>query len=117
MTTTIELNGMRFYAYHGVLLQEQRVGNWYSVDLSLRIDVRKAIETDHLDDTINYAEVYNEVQQAMEQPSQLLEHVAGRIYHRLKAVFPTIEKLRIKITKEQPPFKGELVGASVILED
>lgn len=42
MTSKISLNAMRFYAYHGVLPQEKKVGNWFSVDLELSVDLSRA---------------------------------------------------------------------------
>ena len=58
MTSKISLNAMRFYAYHGVLPQEKKVGNWFSVDLELSVDLSRAALSDQLQDTLNYAEVY-----------------------------------------------------------
>lgn len=74
---------MRFYAYHGVLPQEQAVGNWFVVDLALKVDVTPATRSDQLSDTLNYAEIYALVEKEMRQPSALLEHAAGRIIRRL----------------------------------
>ena len=53
----------------------------------------------------------------MEVPSQLLEHVAGRISAALKTHFPELSGLRLKISKKSPPLGGEVESASVILED
>ena len=40
------LNDMRFYAYHGVLPQERRVGGWYTVTLRVGFNVEKAMSSD-----------------------------------------------------------------------
>ena len=55
MTTKIELEKMRFYAYHGVMPQETKVGNDFVVDLILTAPLEQAVKSDELDDTINYA--------------------------------------------------------------
>lgn len=117
MTVQIELNTMKFYAYHGVAPQETRVGNTFLVDLVLTAPLEKAAASDCLDDTINYADVYAVVKQEMEIPSKLLEHVAGRILHALKTHFPSLQAVNVKVTKLNPPFGGDVQSAAVRLEE
>ena len=73
MTTKIELEKMRFYAYHGVMPQETKVGNDFVVDLILTAPLEQAVKSDELDDTINYAAVYAVVKEQMDIPSKLIE--------------------------------------------
>ena len=115
MKSSIRLNKMKFYAFHGVMEQEQKVGNTYIIDLKLYTDLSNASETDNLQDTINYAEIYNIVKTEMEIPSKLLEHVAGRILRKIKTVFPLIEKVEICLAKERPPMGGEVESAAVVM--
>ena len=115
MKSLIRLNKMKFYAFHGVMEQEQKVGNTYMIDLKLYADLSKASETDNLDDTINYAEIYNIVKAEMEIPSKLLEHVVGRILRKIKIAFPLIEKVEICLAKERPPMRGEVESAAVVM--
>lgn len=83
MSSKIYLRNVRFHAFHGVLPQEGIVGNDYLVNLVLDYDFSSAMKTDDLQGTLNYAEVYQKVREEMAVPSKLLEHVAGRIAHRL----------------------------------
>ena len=108
---------MQFYAYHGVMEQEQVVGNNFCVSLKLEADIINSTETDCLDDTISYADVSKLVQNEMIIPSKLLEHVAGRIYRILKSSFPKITKLEVKVYKQNPPGCGETERAGVVLSD
>ncbi|MBQ4162384.1 MAG: dihydroneopterin aldolase [Parabacteroides sp.] len=117
MKTWIELEAMRFYAYHGVMPQERKVGNYYLVNLRLSAPLEKAVVSDDLKDTINYATVYEVVKEEMEIPSQLLEHVAGRILSVLKERFPQLEEVHLKVSKLNPPFGGDIYSASVILNE
>ena len=117
MKVQIELDSMKFYAFHGVAPQERKVGNTFVVALTLTAGVEAAIVSDDLDDTVNYAQVYAVVKQEMERPSLLLESVAGRIVRALHKEFPKINKVRIKIAKLNPPFGGDIRSASVILEE
>ncbi len=112
---TIELEEMKFYAYHGVLEQEQRVGNTFVVDLKLITNIRYDFAEDLLEETINYAEVYSLVEAIMRVPSQLLETVAYRIAKLLLKTFDKINSLEIKIKKLNPPFHCELKSVTVSL--
>ena len=90
MKSEIILKGMHFFAYHGLLPQEAVVGNEYVVTLTLSVDISKAMQTDNVHDTVNYAEVYQVVKVEMQQRSNLLEYVAGRIAHRILHDFPSL---------------------------
>ena len=48
-------------------------------------------------------------------PSKLLEHVAGRIMSSLKDNFPQLQEVRLKLSKLNPPFSGEVHSASSYL--
>ncbi|MDL2243454.1 dihydroneopterin aldolase [Bacteroidales bacterium OttesenSCG-928-J19] len=109
----IELKGMCFFAYHGVLEQERLVGNHYTVDLKLYLDLSQAMLSDDLTDTINYAEVHASVQEEMNTPSRLIEHVAGRIIRRLHQDFPCITRIDLRLAKKNPPMGADLEEAAV----
>lgn len=113
MSSKIYLRNVRFHAFHGVLPQEGIVGNDYLVNLVLDYDFSSAMKTDDLQGTLNYAEVYQKVREEMAVPSKLLEHVVGRIAHRLFSDFPEIQKLQLSITKVNPPMGGDSDGAGV----
>lgn len=113
MSSKIYLRNVRFHAFHGVLPQERIVGNDYLVNLVLDYDFSSAMKTDDLQGTLNYAEVYQKVREEMAVPSKILEHVAGRIAHRLFSDFPEIQKLQLSITKVNPPMGADSDGAGV----
>jgi len=115
MESAILLNNMHFFAYHGVLPQESLVGNEFVVNLTLQVDISRAMQSDEVEDTVNYAEVYEAVKQEMQQPSKLLEHVAGRISHRLLHDFPLIQQVDIVVEKLNPPLGADIHSAAVKL--
>ena len=112
----ISLDDMRFYAYHGVMEQERRVGSEYSVSLIVEADLTDAARTDDVADTINYAELYELVKREMAMPSKLLEHVAARIGQRAIEAYERITAVTVKVTKLNPPMGGDSKGASVELK-
>lgn len=112
-STKIFLRQLRFHAFHGVLDQERRVGNDYVINVVAECDFAHAMQTDELEDTVNYAEIYRVVKEEMAVPSKLLEHVAGRIGERLFNEFPSLQSLDISIMKVNPPFGADCEGAGV----
>ncbi len=112
----IEIEGMKFYAYHGHFAAEQIVGNNFEVYARIEANCSKAGESDNLDDALNYQAVYETIQKEMQIKSALLENVATRILGALYAEFPSIEKAKIKISKMNPPMGGEMERVSVTLE-
>jgi dihydroneopterin aldolase len=115
MKSEIILKDMYFFAYHGLLPQEAVVGNDFIVNLTLSVDITRAIETDDVNDTVNYADVYQMVKAEMQQRSNLLEHVAGRIAHRLLHDFPSVTSVDIQVEKLNPPMKADIHSAAIHL--
>ncbi len=110
------LKGLRFHAFHGVLPQERLTGNDYEVDLTISYDFKPVVKSDDLNDTLNYAEVYEVVKEVMAQPCQLVEHVAGRIGKSIIERWPTIFKVHVTVLKLNPPMGADCKGAGVHLE-
>ena len=113
METYIEVKEARFYAFHGVMPQERRVGGWFTVTLRVGYDWSRAAESDEVSDTLNYADLYQLVSREMAVPSQLLEHVAGRIASSIQARYPDVKSIDLWVTKENPPMGAECKGAGV----
>jgi dihydroneopterin aldolase len=111
----IEIEGMRFYAYHGHFPAEQLVGNNFEVNLQIKTNCSKAAQSDKLSDALNYQKVYELVKAEMSIASKLLEHLAQRIIDCLYQSFPEIEWLSVKISKLNPPMGGEIEKVSVRL--
>lgn len=111
--SSICLKNVRLYAYHGVLEQERRVGGEYSVSLRVHYNIYKAMDTDDVADTLNYAQLLEIVKREMAVPSNLLEHVAGRIGKSIFQKFPQSEAIDLTVTKLNPPMGANCEGAGV----
>ena len=107
---TISIKGLRLLGRHGVAEQERRVGNEFQIDISIDVPLSdRAMETDALADTINYARVVELVREEMSHPHALIEAVAGRIRRRLDAEFPgLIASGEIPVAKLAPPIPAQL---------
>lgn len=117
MKSFILLENLVFYANHGVFPQENIVGNVFTVDLKIGLKLEKSCESDDLDDTVSYADIYGDVKSEMMVPSKLLEHAAFRIIRRLKNKYPLIDTVEIKLSKRNPPIGGQADSASIVLID
>lgn len=111
----IELEGMEFKAYHGCLEQEKVRGNEFVVDFRGELDLSAAAESDNLNDTLNYAEIYDIVSYEMSVPSELLENVAGRIMKAIEQQFPQLVSFSIRVSKKRPPVDGVAQWSRVTL--
>jgi dihydroneopterin aldolase len=115
MKATITLETMKFHAFHGVMKEERITGGIFLADISCTIDT-EAVETDDIRDTISYADMYDLIKDEMMKPSQLIEHVAGRIMKVIKNRFPHMQETTVKITKLNPPVNGEVEKATVTIK-
>jgi len=111
----ILLEKMRFYAYHGFYVEEQRIGNNFVVDLKIVLPFGDVVKTDQLSDTLNYEAVYLLVKEQMMIPSKLLEHLADRILNKLMETFVSIQALEIRLSKLSPPLGGEIEKVTIVL--
>ena len=111
----IILREVRFHASHGVMPQERKVGADFTVSLRVGVDLSLPAESDDVADTLNYATLYEVVKQQMEIPSQLLEHVAGRVGKAVMDTFPQVTGVDVTLTKLNPPMGADCAGASVEL--
>ncbi len=111
----LELEGMEFHSFHGVLEREKVAGNLFVVDFRGVLDMRAAAQSDALEDALNYAEIYNVVAAEMDIPSDLLEHVAGRIVKALAAKFPQLESFSVRVSKRRPPVAGVVQWSRITL--
>lgn len=111
--TEIFLEGLAFYAFHGVYQAEADLGNHFEVDLYIGFFEKGLSKEDNLANTLDYVLAYQIVKQEMEIRSQLLEHVADRIGIALLDKFKEIEFVKIKISKINPPLSGLCKRVSV----
>ncbi len=104
----IAVEEMRFYAYHGFYKEEQKIGQYYLVDVYVHTDFEQAAEEDSLYATINYETIYLATKIEMDKPTNLLETLATRITDSLKNKFANIEEIRVRVSKLKPPLGAEV---------
>ncbi len=114
MTDKIFLEGLNFYAYHGALSAENEIGQIFTVDIEMKVDLQEAGQSDQVEDTVHYGEVYEDVKAIMEgSPSNLLEHLAERIALRINSHYNRVMETKVRMTKKNPPIPGHYEGVGV----
>lgn len=113
----IYLQGCRFYGYHGAFKEEQTLGQIFVVDCTLSVDLRKASQSDCLEDTVHYGLVFEAIKrQVEEQKYILIERLGGAICQDIFKQFPTVQAIKISISKENPPINGHYDSVGIELE-
>lgn len=103
----IRLHNAVFYAYHGVLSDEQTLGGKFEVDVDLHVDLARGARADDLQQTVNYERVYDAIKQlVLGKKYMLLEALAETIADGLLAGFKKVEKVVVRVRKPSAPVKG-----------
>jgi len=103
----IRIRNATFYAYHGVLQEEQSVGGKFEVDIEMYGDFGAAARTDKLRQTVDYEQVYARIQDIVHaQKFYLIEALANAIGERLLQEFSILDRVTVCIRKPHPPVKG-----------
>ncbi|AEP00431.1 dihydroneopterin aldolase [Weizmannia coagulans] len=110
----IYIHDMEFYGYHGVLPEENKLGQRFRVSIVLGLDLKQAGETDRLEETVSYADVYACVKKIVEgQPFKLLEAVAEKLAASILALYEKVAEVTVKVTKPDPPIPGHYKSVAV----
>lgn len=114
---TISVKNLLVQAAHGVAEQERRVGNTFRLNLSVDVpDSDRALTSDNLADTINYADIVTIMRESMQRQRALIETAAGDIIRALRSAYGArIRGGTLSIEKLAPPIPAQLesVGFTV----
>ncbi len=114
--STIRLKNIRIFTNHGCLIEEEKIGSDYLVNLSVKAKLEKAAESDSLKDTVDYVHLQHIVKNEMSVRSKLLEHVGQRIIDRIFQEIELVDKIKVTISKLNPPIGGDVEEVSVTMQ-
>ena len=113
---SIKINGIKTYAYHGALVAERQLGQFFLTDVVMYLDLKEASENDDLEKTVHYGEVYQLVEDVIKgRPVNLIEHLAEKVSRSLFDRYDKIVGTEITITKMNPPIDGNYEDVSITL--
>jgi 7,8-dihydroneopterin aldolase/epimerase/oxygenase len=102
-TVTIEITGLSLYTQHGVSEAERELGQRLVIDVAFELTDCDALVTDRIEDTVDYAEVCEQVALAAQERSyKTLERLCTAIADRLMARYGA-DSVRVKAAKPEPP--------------
>lgn len=103
----IILKDMSFYGYHGLLKEENILGQKFFIDIEIETDTREAGINDDFTKTINYAEVYEITKKfAEDKKFNLIEALAENIANEILNKFKMANSVMVRIRKKEAPVKG-----------
>ena len=113
MTDEILLEGLQFYAFHGVNPEERTQGQRFLVDVALEANLRLAGQTDDITRTISYSAVYRRVKAIVEgEPKALIEAVAEAIATDLLRTYTAATAVTVTVRKPEVAIKGSFLDAA-----
>jgi 7,8-dihydroneopterin aldolase/epimerase/oxygenase len=116
MTDRIFVRNLALHAYHGVMAHEAKVGQTFTIDLDLEIDLSAAARSDKVMDTVSYDKVVDCASAAFcTQRFRLIEAAAGRVADAVLAAFPRVRSVRVTIHKPHAPIAATFNDVGVTL--
>jgi dihydroneopterin aldolase len=108
---TIHFTGIRAYGYTGYLAEEQVLGQWFEVDLSLELDISIAGKSDAIEDTLDYRQAIEIVKHQIETGKfALVEKLATVIAEDILQL-DRVRQVRVQLSKPAAPiphFTGKI---------
>lgn len=116
MSDTIFVNGLMVRAFHGVMPHEAKVGQSFSIDLALEIDLERASKSDKLADTVSYDQVAMTASDAFTgKRFRLVEAAAGAMVEAIFQAFPKISGITVTVRKPHAPVPAIFGDVGVII--
>ncbi len=116
-TSSILVERLEIYAYHGCFDQEKKLGQRFTLDLTLHVDISKSAESDELEDTVDYGAVVGVTTKAFtERRFNLLEAAARAVAQAVLAAYPRVTGIGVTLKKLSPPIPASLGAVGVSLE-
>jgi dihydroneopterin aldolase len=113
----ISLKGMQFWGYHGVLEQEKTLGQRFTIDADLFLDLSHAGLKDTLVSTVSYADVFKLIEiETTTKCYDLIERLCYRLVGLVIAFDERIQTVQITISKPQAPIIGMFETATVTMK-
>lgn len=115
--TRIWVKDMRFFTRHGLLPEEARDAQLFSVDVEIWLGSDRAGAEGDLEASVDYRHVWDVAHDVMMGPREgLLERLGHRMAEKLHV--PPAQRVVVRVRKLTPPLPGSVAesGAEVIRE-
>ena len=105
----IRMKNCAFFARHGVLDEEETLGQRFYVDAELTVDPDRPLDEDSMQSTVDYGVAFEVIEKIVTgQRRFLIEALALEVGKALSARFPQIKRAEITVRKPNAPVRGVL---------
>ena len=112
---SVSLKNSVFYAHHGVMKEEHRIGGRYEVDVEMDLNFEEAAAHDDLSKTVDYEAVYSLVREIITKNNfYLIERLAYLIATELILHNGVVEAVEVTVRKPNPPVGGPCDHAEAV---
>ena len=113
----INIKNLEVFAWHGVAAEENVLGQMFVISAALYMDLRKAGNSDDLDNSIDYCRVCREITGFVGGNTfSLIETVAEKLAEKLLIDNRGLKRIWLEIKKPQAPIGAHLETVSVEIE-
>lgn len=112
----LEINNIEIFAPIGVYDHEKIGKNRFLVSVHIEGDFSESMQSDKLEDTLDYQQIYEIVHREMQLPADLIEHVCHRIAERISKLDFEMSKIKVRLEKCAPPMEGKVENTSFEVE-
>jgi dihydroneopterin aldolase len=117
MSDTIFITGLALQANHGVMQHEAKIGQTFTLDLTLDIDLAEAARTDKLTHTVSYDQVVDVARQAFcGRRYRLVEAAASAVADAVLDQFTKVAAVEVKVHKPHAPIAATFTDVGVTLK-
>lgn len=114
---TIRMKNCAFFARHGVLDEEETLGQRFYVDAELLVTPDKELESDSVDATVDYGIAFQVIEEIVTgRRRYLIEALALDVAKALCKRFPQIARAEITVRKPNAPVRGVLDHVEVTVD-
>lgn len=112
----IQIKRLEVFANHGVLEEENRLGQKFLVSVTMGVNARIPGQSDVLSDSVDYASVSELIcQEAQHHTFHLLERLAEHLAEQVLLRFPLVQSVDLEIEKPWAPVRIPLETVSVTI--
>ncbi len=117
MRTTVKVENLKIYAFHGCMNEEKVIGSDYIVNITAICFVNKEVFQDVISGTVDYVDLARIAKQEMSIRAKLLEVVVKRIIDRSFEEITVLNKISVTVSKINPPINADVEAVSVTMAE
>ena len=117
MRTTVKVENLKIYAYHGCMKEEKVIGSDYIVNITAVCFVNKEVFQDVIKGTVDYVDLARIAKEEMSIRAKLLEVVVKRIIDRSFKEIMVLNKISVTVSKINPPINADVEAVSVTMAE